>query len=311
MFGVDAEFSGLGGFTSPNAPLPLGGGSNRNYDDGYNRVDSSGNAGGLTWNFGYANNSQINAGAGTLDLSINNSVRSGSVTGRDDPHPGLQLLGYYEIGEVDGISFSSGEKSRWGMVVGTGYNDVSIGNSSGLSSGVIRTTDSFATGGVILPAEPYNGTAAGPGPLISDNPVRTTTFVPGGASIIGSRELDVDLFTLSMGAYLDIPIHQKFSMIVEGGLLLGVASGEYSFSSVTAVPGAPAQTSTGRNSETELLGGFFLGVSGHYQISENWGALAGLQYRYLSNFNVSAAGSQASLNFDTAFMATLGVTYSF
>lgn len=77
MFGVEASFSNLGSFSSPNAALPLGAGVDRNYDDGYNRLDSSGNAGGLTWNFGYANASQDNTGAGTLDRSISNSLANG------------------------------------------------------------------------------------------------------------------------------------------------------------------------------------------------------------------------------------------
>jgi len=42
-----------------SSPGPAIGGVNHTYDDGYVLVDSSGNAGGMTWNWGYQNGSQV------------------------------------------------------------------------------------------------------------------------------------------------------------------------------------------------------------------------------------------------------------
>src|SRR5690349_9487736 len=40
-------------------PGPAAGGADHAYDDGYVRVDSSGDAGGVTWNWGYQKASQV------------------------------------------------------------------------------------------------------------------------------------------------------------------------------------------------------------------------------------------------------------
>src|SRR5580692_989632 len=59
-FNITADFRNLGGFPASSSPGPAtGGGIDRIYDDGYVRVDSSGNAGGQTWFWGYKNASQI------------------------------------------------------------------------------------------------------------------------------------------------------------------------------------------------------------------------------------------------------------
>src|SRR3954452_21283028 len=50
---MSVDFRHLGGLAGQNPGPQQGSAVNRNYDNGYNRVDSSTNAGGLTWNWGY------------------------------------------------------------------------------------------------------------------------------------------------------------------------------------------------------------------------------------------------------------------
>jgi hypothetical protein len=47
LLNVESDFSGLGAFSAPFGPQPLGGGQNYEYEDGYVRVDSTGNMGAL------------------------------------------------------------------------------------------------------------------------------------------------------------------------------------------------------------------------------------------------------------------------
>ena len=52
-FNVSAKFGFQGGYLPGTNPGPgSGSGLNRNYDDGYVRVDADGNAGGVTWYWG-------------------------------------------------------------------------------------------------------------------------------------------------------------------------------------------------------------------------------------------------------------------
>src|SRR4051812_11189102 len=74
-------------------PGPAAAGANYNYNDGYVRVDSSGNAGGLTWNWGYQNASQVVGG--TMEFhAVQFDTPSGSANNNvtDDPQFGAELI---------------------------------------------------------------------------------------------------------------------------------------------------------------------------------------------------------------------------
>src|SRR5438046_1971715 len=59
-FNISAKFKNLGGLNPMNNIGPAaGGGANRFYDDGFVRVDGSGDKEGLTWFWGYENPAQI------------------------------------------------------------------------------------------------------------------------------------------------------------------------------------------------------------------------------------------------------------
>src|SRR6478735_4410843 len=64
LIGLKAEFSGLGRFHSDFSPQPLGGKVGYKYDDGFVRVDLSGNIGGETSNWDYQHASQYDAANG-------------------------------------------------------------------------------------------------------------------------------------------------------------------------------------------------------------------------------------------------------
>lgn len=310
LLGTDAKFSGLGGFSNPLNPQPLGGGQNYNYDNGFVNVDSSGNAGNLTSNWGYTENSQFDAVGDSLAYSISGSSATGSVKDSDDFSLGLEILGYFEVGELPGLSLTE-KKSRWGFKATLHYANISIENSSVLSADVTQVTDAFALGGVVPPLAPYSGPFNGPGPLIDDRPSRSTSTFANGASISGNRELDVDLFGLTVGPYLELPLTEKFSINAEAGFSLALVNGDYSFNSSTTIPGSGAQTGFGSGSETSLLPGFSVGFNAIYELTDSWSAYGGGRYQYYSTFEVDAGNSRAELDFGGTFVTSLGVLYRF
>ena len=58
---INARFKHVNNMSSASPGPAAGGGVNRTYDDGSVGVDSSGNQGGQTWNWGYQNASQDDA----------------------------------------------------------------------------------------------------------------------------------------------------------------------------------------------------------------------------------------------------------
>lgn len=310
VLGVEAEFSRLGRWESPFTPSFGTSGIDRTYDNGFNNVDSSGNAGNLTWNWGYQDNAQYDAGSGTLALSTYESFSNASVDDSDDPQFGFNIFGLYDMGVVNGIQIGQ-QPTRWGIKAGLGYQRISIGNRSTLVSDVLQSTDTFALNGVIPPLAPYSGSFAGPGALMSDVGVFGQQTIAGGASVVGSRDLDADLFLLALGPYLEFPINDRVSLYAETGLNVGLAHGNYAFTSTTSIPGFGAQTTRGEDSETKFIGGVYAGLGASYSVTENWSLYTDAKYQYLTPVEIDANGSQARLNFDGAFVLSLGVLYKF
>lgn len=303
IFGLDVKFSGLGTFGSAFPVQPIAPGTNYNYDNGYVHVDSSGNLGGQTWNWGYQDPSQVNGQ--NVTMSLTSSKADATVREADEIAQGIDLFAYYRVGDVTLLD----RKGSWGLRGGLHYGRADIGNGSTLTSATTIVQDTYTLPpGVIVPA-PHQGTYAGPGPLLNDTPVRN--ILNGTALISGSRNLDVSLTTLSFGAYLEVPLAEKFSLTLEGGLNAALADGSYEFRSTTNIPGLGTVTSAGRDSDTAILPGLYLGVSGIYEIDRHWVLQLSGRYQYLDNFSLSDHGSKADLDFGSAFILSAGVVYTF
>ncbi len=310
IVGMKTEFGGLGRFGSAFTPQPLGGGRDYNYDDGFVRVDSSGNLGGQTWNWGYENAAQVNpGGSGSLDLSITNSSATAGAADDNQAESGIEFFAYYDMGPLN-IPALNSLKATWGFRGGFHYAHVDSANSSTLASRSVTVTDRYDLNGVVPPLAPYAGSFNGPGPLIGDSPDRT--IAPGTTAIVdGSRDLDVHLTTLNFGGYVEVPVGGKFSVTLEAGLSAGFASGTYDYQSSTSIAGLGTQASSGGDSELSILPGVYVGLTGIYQINDRWSLQAAGRYQYLDSLELESNGSNATLSFDSAFVLSLGAMYSF
>ena len=312
LIGLKTEFTGLGKFNSNFKPQPTGGGQNYNYDDGYVRVDSSGNIGGKTWNWSQSSDTQVNrSNGGSIDFSITHSVSNGRAEEDASANAGVELYTYYDMGAV-GIPGLKQHGATWGFRGGLHYAHIDVESNNSIRSDLTTLTDSFALEGVTLPTTPNQGSFYGPGPLINDSPSRNITISTGGRALVaGSRHLDVDLTTFNFGTYLEVPVAPKFDLLFEAGVSAAVASGSYDFESSTTATGLGTQASSGSDSETSVLTGFYLGVGGTYQLSDKWSIQAAGRYQCMEDFELGANGSNASLSFDSAFVLSLGALYSF
>lgn len=309
MPGLNADFGGFGRFESPNRLKPAGGGRNYNYDDGFVRVDSSGNANNLTWNWSYENSSQYQpAKGGTIDLSITNSRADASATERDDGSLGMEIFALREMGPVS-LPLANAPATTWGIRLGFGFTHVGIRSGSDLETNLLTTTDSFQLGGIVPPPAPYAGSFGGPGPLIGDSPIRTTSESV--AWVSGGREIDVDLGVFNCGTYISASVNPKVNLLAEAGLSLGLASGSYEFDSTTVVSGLGAQTDSGKDSQSTLLPGIYAGVSATYQFCEAWSGYASARYQLLDSMDFDSSGTTASLSFESAFVISLGLVHPF
>lgn len=316
MVGLRTEFSGFGNFQNPFPALPAPGpGQNYFYLDGSVQVDSSGNAGGVTTFWSYNNAGQYDPAAFGGQGAINFNGLAGGLNSAGSVAEsniaaagGFDLYGYLHLGAVS-IPSAGGRGASWGLRVGAQYSRVDVTNRDSINAGVTTITDSFNLNGVIPPAAPYTGTFGGPGPLLGDTPVRTTGTAI--AAISGSRQLDVHILASQIGSYLEIPVAKKVDVMLEGGLIMAVATGSYRYESSVAVPGAGTQTSNGYESRTRFLPGFYTGVGVTYHLTERLGLQGAVRYQFMKQFDMSANGSTASVSFDTAFTLSLSAIYTF
>jgi hypothetical protein len=311
LVGLKTDFTGLGTFNNAFTPQPIGGGTNYNYDDGFVHVDSSGNLGGETWNWSYANDSQYNpAGDGSIAMSLSNSLADGDAREDGGLENGFEAFAYYDMGAVT-IPALRERGATWGFRGGLHYARIDMRNSDSVSSNVETMTDLFDLGGTIPPLAPYTGSFSGPGPLIGDSPVDRSSAISGRALVTGSRDLDVHLTTFNFGGYLEVAVAPKFNLLLEGGISAAIASGDYDFESSTSIGGLGTRQSSGSDSGTSILPGFYLGLSGIYRLNESWGIHAAGRYQYMDEFDLESNGSGANLSFDSAFVLSLGAVYSF
>lgn len=304
IFGLDVRFKGLGTYQSAYPVQPISAGAGYDYDDGFVHVDSSGNLGGQTWNWGYQNADQ--ASENSVTMSLSSSTADARAREADEIAQGIDLFAYYTLGKLD----LGGKEASWGLRGGLHYGHADVKNRGNLSTGTITVRDTYTLDPAgVMPGAPYSGSFGGPGPLLNDTPTRN--FVNGSATVTGSRELDISMATLSFGPWIEIPVTEDFSVTLEAGLNAAIARGDYDFDSTTTILNVGTVQSRGSASDTKILPGVYVGASAIYELNQNWALQLSGRYQSMDRFSLNDGGSTATLNFDSAFILSGGVMYHF
>jgi hypothetical protein len=288
-FNITASFKNKGP-SSASDPGPAMGGVDHNYDDGFNRVDISGNAGGMTWNWGYASASQI-----VGDTLAFSSSRAGTIN-RDvaaDPSSGLELTYNRQLGTCDNW--------RWGLEAAWNYSALSLRDKSVAGNGPL-TVDTYRLGGIVPPLPPYAGTFAGPGPLIGDTPTRLpVTFV---------SKLDADVFGWRLGPYVDIPLSDRLTFSLSGGLAVLLVDSELDFHESVTVGSSKISKSVS-GSHADVLPGGYLSGAFSVAVTESLRVFTGAQYQGAGHYVHREGNKQATLDFGQSVFCMVGAAFSF
>lgn len=295
-FNFKADFQNSAPYFNPVSPGPASGGANHTYDDGYVRVDSSGNLGGRTSNWGYQNSSQV---AG--DAMQFHAIHSSSSTAvADDPQYGAELTYQRVLGRV----FSS-SSANWGLEVGLGYTDLDLRKNTDGTAPV--TTDTYPLNGVLPPGPGYNGPFDGPGPLLGDTPTRTTTS----ANRRSRQKLSGDLFSIRLGPFVEWNLTSKLSVAGSLGITVAPTYVDYDFSESVSVAGGDTYTASGHSSKSKLLYGPYLGGMIRYDFSKHWGVYVGAQFQNLRDLKQSIGSRTARLDQGATVYGTVGASWRF
>jgi hypothetical protein len=305
-FNITADFKNLGFFPAAGGgPGLIASGVNHNYDDGYNRVDITGNDhGGFkgSWNWGYHAPSQVSGDTLTMRSSAL-AAGGDSNNNSNDPQPGFELTYGRELGRA--------RHARWGVEGAFGYTDVSIHDSRPVVGAVAVTRDTYTLNGILPPVAPYQGTYNGPGAIIGDLPSRNTSTVAGGASITGWRQLDANLFAFKAGPYLEIPLSDVWALNFRGGLAVVAVTSEFSYQQTTEIIGVGQYSSAASGTHSDVLVGGYAGGSLSCTLSDHFGLFAGAQFQSVGDYAQTLNHQKAVLDLTKSIFVTIGLSYSY
>ena len=315
-FNISATFKGLSG-------LPTGGGQPRltpngaqyNYDDGYVLTDVSGNAGGQTWNWGYDRSQDEGTSLPSQivgdTIALSRSVFTGNTASStaDGPSFGAEVA-------YDRLLLDKG-KWRVGFEVAGNYQGLSLSENGSAQAGLSRVTDAYAfEPGTTPPSatttSPYQGTFDGPGFLLGDIPVSSTTVVvPGGATVLGRRNYDADCWGLRFGPYIEFPLNETMLISAGGGLALQGVFSSASWSETVVINGVGTFDYSGQADDSGLLVGGYVAANFVWKLDESWRFALGVQYQKTGDFNTTVGMREVSLDMSNVIYATAGFSFSY
>lgn len=296
---ITGRFKYVGNLNSASPGPATGGGLNRNYNDGFVHVDSSGNAGGQTWNWGYQNASQVSGN--TLTMHSASAAVNDTLDQNNDPQPGFDLAYGRDLGTVLG--------GKWGLQAAFDFTAVSIHSSQPVSGSGTLVSDAYSLNGATAPSAPYAGSYNGPGPLLGDSPTRTTTTEP--VLITGNRTLDAQVYALRAGPYYEFDFSRHWAGRLGGGLALAVADLQYSFDETIIYGSGQVVNNSGSSSGADFQAGGYVEGKLLYALSPRWSLYAGAQYEYLGTFSHNTGNEQAQLDLSSAVNVLFGVQWNF
>ena len=315
-FNIDASFKDR---PIRNVGSPTGLAENRVYDNGFIGVDVSGNAGGLTWFWGYQAAAQISAGGTALTFQSSTSPLDGLIKDASgDPAGGFELTYARELG--------GNNKWSWGIASAVGGTELRIRDGRTLFGNVVQTTDTYPTG-FIPPPPSAPGTFAGPGPLIPGGPVvlplpipvpldgtgltttRTEATLPG--SLAGQRQIEASVYGFRLGPYFTRNLTEKLSLSLGGGLAIGLVHSDLNVNETLTVGGTFARQVTGTSTRSDVLVGGYVEGRVTCQLHDGISVFTGVQYQNVGVFSQTIAGKQADLDLSKSIFLVLGLSLSF
>jgi hypothetical protein len=298
---VKADFSMSGTQFPVSGSQPGGaGGGEHFYDDGYVRVDETGNAQGYTSFWGYNNAAQLSGQSLTFHSSKSFGAR-GSSEGEDSPYLGLDLAYGGQLGRWGPTSY--------GWEFGFGFLPISIEDKEPTVGVINRTVHTFDTGTILPPTSPYNGGPSGIGPTIRDAAaVQPDDTIVG--TVSGTRTLDVTLYVVRLGPLLHWEMYRHWAASLGIGPAVGYVDGELRLDEVL-VTGSGSARNAGKVTGSGFVYGGYIGATVMYHAVQGGDFYVGVQYMPLSSMSINGSGREARLDLAGGIYFSAGFNWPF
>lgn len=292
--------------------LPIAPSAEPDYYDGFVRPDISGNAGGLTWNWGYQTADQVGDSLPGGALSMHyfaSSPRDGTSQTLDS-----DITAGFEIGygrQLGLIRLGPNRSAVWGVQGGFGSLDINLDGSSLLKGNASLVEHVYALGGVVPPVAPYTGSFEGPGPLIPTTPASSVTSAVGVTSQ-QNAQLDALVLGFKVGPFVEVPIYKRLSLHASAGAAIMDALTELKCSETMQIDGTSTILQRTFNYENdEWVFGFYANLALGWSVTDTFTFVLGAQYQGLDDVEVVGADREAKLDLGGSIEVIAGLRMSF
>ncbi len=295
--------------------------SDRFYDDGFNRVDASGNLGdgsfgplaSRTGYFGFSNDSQVDLRAGTLAL------RRVRLAGGDylAATPETEQPAWHAALRVSlhrGVPVGR----DWGVEFGVDTVKLHAASEGPQPAALRLLTDTYALGGVVPQRAPYSGrfTSIPGDQRIGDTPARSVSTVAG--TLTGSRDFVARSTALQLGPWLEFgqartqpaaTERERWFVRLRGGVaLLATRASFRTAEQIQASPGLTGAAPVSASAERRRSDwGAFAGVTLRRSFSPRVAAFGGLEALWGSRLTLAQADRYARLDLSKTMLVQFGL----
>ena len=117
------------------------------------------------------------------------------------------------------------------------------------------------------------------------------------------QDLDADLVYLNVGPFYERRLTDRFYAQVSAGLTAAYIDANLNTSDNGAIDADAG--------EDETLFGAYASLAIGFDVASNWSILGGVRYQYLDRFSIDNGVTDAELDFDSVYMAFLGLRFEF
>ncbi len=298
LFGAKASVSRLPTTVTPGV-----------YDDGFVLPDVGGTASGRTWNWGYDRANQVSGGQMHFSRLTDLPMAGLFTDHSSDPAMGGEIIVGAELARF----FIHRREARLGFEIGYGYNNLTLDENSSAGGTATYTGDAYGLGGTAPPVAPYAGTFAGPGPLLNLQPsVHGVISSPSQSTFNG--KLENNLHTFKLGVWMSYPVARRSTINLSAGYAAMYADSRLQFSEriTFTSPAIPSidyhdRTVSGRSWKPGAYAQFRF----QYDFTRHWGAYVGGDFEYQERLQFQGEGREVTLDLNTLYAITAGMTFSF
>jgi hypothetical protein len=311
---IKTDFRSAGTFPiSGNNPGAAVGGINHEYDNGYVRLDATGDAAppgqpSQTTNFSYTDAGQYDPAANTLTYQATRSFAlSAPASKQIDDLPDLGFdLAY-------GSTIRVWQHASIGWEFGFNMNFLAPKDRTSLTGDATITRHQYTStspSGSFPPAnQPGNPSGAGSA-TINDTPTDLGDITTSG-TITGSRGLDATLYNLRLGPLFRWEFYPRWTVNASAGVAFTIIDAEYTFDETLTLTGGATSRNRGHFGTTDFSLGGYAGAVLMYDTGNNWEPYLGAHFYSMQDSKVAKAGRSANIDLGAAIYISAGINWTF